>query len=408
MSKSTERELVAKLRKSYKRLTSRAEKTILIDHLCNDYGFERKYAIKLLSGNRRYKDAKGRGRLYPESARQLLIRVWRASGCMCTKYLKASINQLLQNLSEIEHVNEKEAQFVAGMSASTMDRMLKKIPRTGPGLIRKNRRSGINSAQSHFECCSGEKVLAAETSPGHIQVDTVALCGGDLSGNFFWILTLTDRKTQWTEIFPVWNRSAYEVLNAMETLIKRFPFKILSLHYDNGAEFMNAHLVRFVQQHPEIQFQRSRAYHKNDNAHVEQKNGSVVRGLFGEVRIDDISQREQLEKLCTEWSAYFNYCRPCIMLIGRIKKEGAKGYSKKYDTPRRPAERILTECPLSEAKADLISKRVRETNIIEFYRFILRRWSRILRKQTENMKAKKENVLSEVSSEKTVRILICK
>ena len=407
MTKSTERELVAKLRKSYKRLASRSEKTNLIDHMCHDYGFERKYAIKLLSGNRKYKDAKGRGMFYSESAKQLLIRVWRAAGCMCTKYLRASITQLLKNLSELEHVNEYDAQFVAKMSASTMDRMLKKIPRTGPGLIRKNRRSGVNSAQSYFECCSGEKVLAAETTPGHIQVDTVALCGGDLSGDFFWILTLTDRKTQWTEIFPVWNRSAYEVLNAMDILTQRFPFKILSLHYDNGAEFMNAHLVRFVKRHPEIQFQRSRVYHKNDNAHVEQKNGSVVRGLFGEVRIDDISQRKQLEKLCTEWSAYFNYCRPCIMLIGRTKKEGAKGYSKKYDAPKRPAERILTECPLSETKIALIRKRVSKTNIIEFYRFILRRWSRILRKQNENKKAKK-NVLAESTPEETVRIPICK
>ena len=49
-----------------------------------------------------------------------------------------------------------------------------------------------------------------------------------MHGNFFWIITLTDRKTQWTEIYPVWNKGAEEVLNAMEILVKRFPSNIIA------------------------------------------------------------------------------------------------------------------------------------------------------------------------------------
>ena len=166
----------------------------------------------------------------------LINSVWYATGCMCTKYLKAIIVQALANLAELEHVDSSVSAEVAAMSASTMDRAVKGLERKGPGSVRKNRRSGKNDPATYFTCCSGEKTIAAETEPGHLQVDTVALCGGDMHGNFFWIITLTDRKTQWTEIYPVWNRGAAEVLNAMEILIKRFPFKILSLHYDNGKE----------------------------------------------------------------------------------------------------------------------------------------------------------------------------
>lgn len=381
MSRRTTMEFVGAQRRAYAQLKSKAKKTALINSMCQAFGFDRKYANKLLTGNRKYKDPKGRGRTYSGKAVELLRRVWYATGCMCTKYLKAIIVQALANLAELEHVDSSVSAEVAAMSASTMDRAVKGLERKGPGSVRKNRRSGKNGPATYFTCCSGEKTIAAETEPGHLQVDTVALCGGDMHGNFFWIITLTDRKTQWTEIYPVWNRGAAEVLNAMEILIKRFPFKILSLHYDNGKEFMNGHLVTFVKSHPEISFQRSRSYHKNDNAHVEQKNGSIVRGLFGEVRVDKLELRDQMASACTEWSEYFNFCRPCVMITQRAKKDKAKGFGKKYDKPRLPAQRVLDEHVASEARSRLIAAKIASTNGIGLYRFILRRWSRILRKQ---------------------------
>ena len=383
MSRRTTMEFVGAQRRAYAQLKSKAKKTALINSMCQAFGFDRKYANKLLTGNRRYKDPKGRGKTYSDKAVELLRRVWYATGCMCTKYLKAIIVQALANLAELEHVDPSVSAEVAAMSASTMDRAVKGLERKGPGSVRKNRRSGKNDPATYFTCCSGEKTIAAETEPGHLQVDTVALCGGDMHGNFFWIITLTDRKTQWTEIYPVWNRGAAEVLNAMETLIKRFPFKILSLHYDNGREFMNSHLVAFVKSHPGISFQRSRSHHKNDNAHVEQKNGSIVRGLFGEVRIDKLELRDQMASACTEWSEYFNFCRPCVMITQRAKKDKAKGFGKKYDMPRLPAQRVLDEHVASEAQSASITAKISSTNGIGLYRFILRRWSRILRKQRE-------------------------
>lgn len=381
-------EFVGTQRRAYAQLKSKSKKTAFIDSMCQAFGFERKYATKLLTGNRKYKDPRGRGKTYSDRATDLLKRVWYATGCMCTKYLKAIIVQALANLAELEHVDDALSREVASMSASTMDRALRGLERRGPGSVRKNRRSGKNDPAAYFACCSGEKTIAAETEPGHLQVDTVALCGGDMHSSFFWIITLTDRKTQWTEIYPVWNKGAEEVLNAMETLVKRFPFKILSLHYDNGKEFMNGHLVTFVKMHPEISFQRSRPYRKNDNAHVEQKNGSIVRGLFGEVRVDAFELRSQLASACAEWSDYFNYCRPCIMITQRAKKDKSKGFGKRYDKPRLPAQRVLDEHVASAARQTHIKARIEKTNGIELYRFVLRRWSRILRRQRATEKGR--------------------
>ena len=227
MSRRTTMEFVGAQRRAYAQLKSKAKKTALINSMCQAFGFDRKYANKLLTGNRRYKDPKGRGRTYSDKAVDLLRRVWYATGCMCTKYLKAIIVQALANLAELEHVDPSVSAEVAAMSASTMDRAVKGLERKGPGSVRKNRRSGKNDPATYFTCCSGEKTIAAETEPGHLQVDTVALCGGDMHGNFFWIITLTDRKTQWTEIYPVWNRGAAEVLNAMRQGVHERPSGVI-------------------------------------------------------------------------------------------------------------------------------------------------------------------------------------
>ena len=93
-------------RRAYAQLKSKAKKTAFIDSMCQAFGFERKYATKLLTGNRKYKDPKGRGKTYSDKATDLLKRVWYATGCMCTKYLKAIIVQALTNLAELEHVDD--------------------------------------------------------------------------------------------------------------------------------------------------------------------------------------------------------------------------------------------------------------------------------------------------------------
>ena len=393
MSRSTTMEFIGQMKRRYITLDKNG-KTEMLNDVCEHFGLERKYTGKLLTGNRWYKDPKGRGKKYSDQALKLLRRVWYASGCMCTKYLKACIGRLLRDLAEAEHVDAGTAKEVEQMSASTMDRALRGLPRRGPGSTRRNRRSGANAVAPLFTCISGELVPACDLPPGHLQIDTVALCGGNMGGNFFWILTVTDRKSQWFEMLPVWNKGAEAVLGALRKILRRLPFKPLSIHCDNGSEFINAHLARFCAAHPEIRFERSRPYRKNDNAHIEQKNGSVVRELFGEGRIDDPELGPELEKLCMEASDLFNNCKPCVMLVSRHKKDTGKGFSKKYDEPATPAERLLREGCVTEKTKRSITARGDRINVVMFRRFILRRLSRIRRKQRKH-----ENTDNNISME---------
>ncbi len=91
-----------------------------------------------------------------------------------------------------------------------------------------------------------------------------------------WIHTLcaTDLSTGWTERVPVMGKGEHGIVVAIERIREQLPFPLLGLHPDSGSEFLNWHLFGYCQTRG-IAFSRSRPDHKNDNAHVEQKNWTL-------------------------------------------------------------------------------------------------------------------------------------
>ena len=298
---------IGQKRRLYK-AKDRAGKSRIPDGVCETCGFDRKYAGKLLAGKRIDREPKGRGKHDSKRGSALLKRVWRTGGCRCTKGSKPWIGESLGDLSEAGHAGPAAAEGVAAMGASTMERALRGVPRMVPGSTGRNRRSGRNPCVSAFTCVTGEAVPACTLPPGHLQTGTVALCGGDMHDNSFRILTVTDKKMQWTEMLPVWNRGAETVLGALEDILKRLPFKVPGIHCGNGAESINAHPARSCREDSRIRFGRSRPCLKNGNARVGQKNGTAVRGLSGERRLDDPGPA--LDRTCREMSAVFNLRTP--------------------------------------------------------------------------------------------------
>lgn len=151
------------------------------------------------------------------------------------------------------------------MSAATIDRLLqpcrfrypKRLCGTKPGSLLKQ----------HVEVKTNQW---REDRPGFMEADTVAHCGTSLLGSFIWSITLTDIYSGWTENAAVWNKGAEGVLSQIELIESHLPFPILGFDCDNGSEFLNHHLIRYLQKREKpVQFTRSRPYHKGDNAHVE-------------------------------------------------------------------------------------------------------------------------------------------
>ena len=107
------------------------------------------------------------------------------------------------------------------------------------------------------------------------------------------------------------------------------PFPLLGLDSDNGSEFINHRLYAYCQRKT-ISFTRSRPYKKNDSAHVEQKNWSVVRRLVGYDRYSSKPALEQLERIYQLVRCYVNFFQP-VMQLKHKSRHGAKVH-KVYDS----------------------------------------------------------------------------
>ena len=132
--------------------------------------------------------------------------------------------------------------------------------------------------------------------PGFLEGDLVAHCGETTSGAYLNTLVLTDIASTWTEFFPLLNKGEVEVISALKVAQDVLPFPLLGLDTDNGSEFINYGLLGFCEEN-KITFTRSRAYKKNDQAHVEEKNGSIVRRLIGYDRYEGLEAYHALGEL---------------------------------------------------------------------------------------------------------------
>ena len=393
MSRQSIKEYILDKRRVY-RDASQTKKVRTLTEVCETTGYSRKYVIKLLNGTIRYRERKGRGKTYKGKTPEVLKSVWLEACCPCAPYFKADIARWIDEyVALVANVDPMIRANILKMSASTMDRALKGEVRVKPGLVKANKRSGRNNKlKASIPCHSGEEVMGCLVPPGDVQVDTFALGGGDPSENFFWILDGTDRNTQWTALSPTWNRGQHATLDALKRIETNFPFLITSLHSDNGGEIINHHLVAYLggKRSPPY-LSRSRPRRSNDNAHVEQKNRSVGRELFGERRLDNPDLLTDLIRICAEWSDFCNFFRPCKMLIAKEKRRDGKGFACRYDAPRTPYQRVLESGSLSDGdKAALKNRREKLTGIGLRHR-IVKRLRRIIRKQEEYARAKREH-----------------
>jgi hypothetical protein len=340
MGKSERQAYLKAIRSRYCRAGKKAKVTIL-DEFCAVCGYHRKYAIRLLNqrGKPRKKRRAGRKPLYasPELL-MALKRIWFASDQMCSKKLKAAIPLWLPFYETVYKALTPETHDkLLTISAATIDRVLKPVrvahgrkglSGTKPGTLLKNQ----IPIRTHSWDIS---------QPGFMEADTVDHCGNILAGDFVWSLTMTDILTTWTENRATWSKGAQGVLAQIQDIEAKLPFALLGFDCDNGSEFLNYHLLRYFTDHPSVtSFTRSRPYKKNDNAHVEQKNWSHVRQLFGYDRFEDQSQVDLMNDLyAKEWSLYQNHFSPSMKLLE--KKRINSKYYKKYDPPRTPYDRVL-------------------------------------------------------------------
>ena len=159
-----------------------------------------------------------------------------------------------------------------------------------------------------------------------------------MAGSFIHTLVTTDVSSGWTEFIPLLAREQSLVVEGLDAIFQQIPFPVLGIDSDNDSAFINDTLLAFCQKH-NIEFTRSRAYHKNDQAWIEQKNGGVIRRMVGHERFSGIVVGQALAHLYQAARLYVNYFQPSFKLRKKIRN-GAK-VKRTYDPPATPCDRLL-------------------------------------------------------------------
>lgn len=193
---------------------------------------------------------------------------------------------------------------------------------------------------------------------GWCETDTVAHCGESGDGEFGYSVNLSDVASTWTETRAVLEKGQRFVLAALEEMRMSLPFTLRGLDSDSGSEFINHHCVDWCSKQG-LQFTRSRPYHKNDNAHIEQKNLTHVRKVFGWKRIDSATAIEAMNDLYrNELRLFMNHFQPSVKLVERIRV-GSR-VRREYSKPKTPFERLVELGALTpEQIASMTAERAR-------------------------------------------------
>ena len=363
MSPRSKKEYTEAVHKRYKH-ASRSEKKVILDEFCATTGYHRKYAIILLKGFKRFskpvRKKRGRKARYrKDEIIQPLKKIWLAANLPCSKRLKAILPLWLPGYHERFGMLPLDVvQALRHISPATIDRVLKPVrtkygrhgrSTTKPGTLLRRQ---IPIAVNQWD----------ETRPGFLEADMVAHCGDTTAGMYISTLDLVDIATGWTEQRAVWGKGERGVLEQIADVESSLPFPVLGFDCDNGSEFLNYHLLRhFTERTQPVSFTRSRAYHKDDNAHIEQKNWTHVRQWLGYERFDNSACVDLLNDLYrNEWRLFHNFFCPSVKLIAK-ERIGSKTI-KHHDIPRTPYQRIMLSNHISESIKQSLAKELETLN----------------------------------------------
>ena len=339
MSGKEKERFVLRSRLLYGKCTTRSQKSAIIDDLMQYIGYKsRKHAITVLtqSQNRQKRKKKGRRKILETKQVELLREIWAGMGYPCAKLMQPMLRDWVESRRKSQGFPAEYSDVkLPELSAATIDRALSAFKLNGPK--KADDRLDLKQLKQSIPIVNRkEEVIEL----GHLSIDTVAHCGGNLAGSFAWTLTVTDELTLWTQNRAIWNKGREGTCAALQYILRELPFRIRSINSDNGTEFINYHLQDFIKKkYKTCKVTRSRPNFKNDNARVEERNRRLVREVVGDERLDDVRFVYLLNQLYKWVNLQHNHFIASMRL--EKKEKCGRRIIKRYDKARTPYMRVL-------------------------------------------------------------------
>jgi len=347
MNQTTRMQVLEKLRRRYEHAGAE-HKRKLLDQAVQLLGYHRKSAIRSLRQRAPLRGPvilTGRPVKYEPGLLVPWLRpIWQATDYACGRRLVAMLPEWIPAYEQHERRMPGEVrEKLLLASGRTLDRLLE--PLRGQGNGRSLTRPGTLLRQQ----IPIRGTLWEENKAGWLEVDTVALCGGSVAGEFVWMVDAVDYATTWVELRAMWGRGQVGTLAALQDMEACLPFSLLGLDSDNGGEFLNHHVLKWLQKRPQPVFMtRSRPYKKDDNAHVEQKNWTHIRQCFGYERHDNPELVEPMNVLVKgAYGQLLNYFHASLKLDHKERQAGK--VRRIYGAAQTPLARVLASAEVSEA-----------------------------------------------------------
>ena len=347
----------------YAQAQTRQEKQELLDEMETVTSLHRKYLIQLMSQTcpKRRPRRRERDRTYKQDVDAVLALVWEAQDYICPERLPAVLvftAEQLERCGEVQLGPGLKAQLRT-ISPATVRRHL---PRAAGYRVTRARKRLQNV---HQEAIPIRRIPWDTQEPGHFELDLVHHCGAHTEGEYVYTLQMVDVATGWSGRRAILGRSYIVVADALYYLFHQIPFPVLELHPDNGSEFLNQQLLRFLPEYyPALDYSRSHPGTPNDNRFVEQKNSTLVRAFLGDVRLDTVQQTRYLNRIYDQMHQYHNFIQPVMRQIAKQwvpNTAGSGGYTRrKHDAALPPVVRLCaTEILPKEKRATLLAQRHR-------------------------------------------------
>ena len=337
MSKKSKDDLVKAIHPRYLQ-ADKTEKGRILDEFVAATGCHRKHAIRRLRKGipECRRERRGRKRIYTGDVVGHLARIWKICGRICGKRLQPFLPEMVAVLERHDElvIDAESKALLLQMSAATIDRLLARF--------RSQNRRGLSTTKPGTLLKDAIPVRTFadwdDAIPGFVEIDLVAHCGVSAHGQYLQTLTAVDITTGWTECLALLHRSQKNVSAAVKLLRDRLPFPLLGIDSDNDGVFINETLLRYCADQ-KVTFTRSRPYRKNDQAHVEQKNWSVVRRTIGYERYESEFALTLMETIYTDLRLYVNFFQPVQKLASK-RRNGSKVH-KRYDMAQTPHQRVV-------------------------------------------------------------------